>query len=319
MRTAPQSSSPSDEDRVWACLKALARRASAGTAPRSAVGLSVDARGRVREEKSTRAFLALRPEQPEHWVTREPLSPGAAHLLGLFLPLVWGPDVEELVVAHLGQSADGYAATFSGSCKFITGAADICHTHRMRALFDVVLVGASTVAVDDPLLTTRLVSGPSPVRVVLDPYARLRPDHQVFRDRGARTLVVTEPRRLTGLPAHVEHMSVPRNAEGLDLPQLLAALRQRGLRRIFIEGGALTISHFMRAGLVHRLQLAVAPVQLGPGPHLPRHALSPGSLPGLGRTRSFCLGDDTLFETELGVPEATRPRARGAEQGRDVV
>jgi riboflavin-specific deaminase-like protein len=169
----------------------------------------------------------------------------------------------------------------------------------MRALFDVVLVGASTVAVDDPLLTTRLVSGTSPVRVVLDPRARLSPDHQVFRDRGARTLLVTEPGRTTGLPDHVELMQVPRTAAGLDLVKLLEGLRARGWSRIFIEGGALTIAHFLRTKLLHRLQLAVAPVSLGPGPELPTYGLSPRALPSLGRTRRFNLGRDTLFETEL--------------------
>ena len=55
----------------------------------------------------------------------------------------------------------------------------------------------------------------------------------------------------------------------------------------------------MRARLLHRLQLAVAPVTLGPGPRLPEHALSPHALPALGPTRRFKLGEDTLFDTEL--------------------
>ena len=260
----------SDEEQAWSVLLELAQRASQG-----------------------------RPELGESVARSRPLDAAATQLWSQFLPLVTGRDSAQLVVAHLGQSADGYAATFCGKDKFITGEEDIRYTHRMRALFDAVLVGASTVAIDDPMLTTRLVPGESPVRVVLDPCARLRPDHQVFTDRGARTLVVTEPGRKTGLPDHVELLQVPRSVTGLDLEKLLDALRERGLSRIFIEGGALTIAHFLRAKLLHRLQLAVAPVNLGPGPALPAHGLSPRTLLSLGRTRRFSLGRDTLFETEL--------------------
>jgi riboflavin-specific deaminase-like protein len=273
---AAQSLTASDEERAWTVLLDLAARASQGRP--------------LVQDSAALSLVASRSR---------PLDAVATQLLSQFLPLVTGRDSAQLVVAHLGQSADGYAATFCGKNKFITGEEDIRYTHRMRALFDAVLVGASTVAVDDPLLTTRLVRGKSPVRVVLDPSARLSPDHQVFRDRAARTLIVTEPGRTPRLPDHVERVQLPRTAAGLDLVALLDALRARGLSRIFIEGGAVTIAHFLRAKLLHRLQLAVAPVNLGPGPKLPDHQLSPHTLLTLGRTRRFDLGRDTLYETEL--------------------
>ena len=64
----------------------------------------------------------------------------------------------------VAMSLDGFIATHSGESQFVTGEENIRHLHRMRALCDAVVVGAGTVAADDPQLTTRHVSGPSPVR-----------------------------------------------------------------------------------------------------------------------------------------------------------
>ena len=74
---------------------------------------------------------------------------------------------------YVASSLDGFIATPGGDSRFVTGPDNILHLHRMRALSDAVVVGAQTVAADDPRLTTRMVPGDSPVRVVLDPRRRL--------------------------------------------------------------------------------------------------------------------------------------------------
>ena len=93
-------------------------------------------------------------------------------------------------IAHLGQSLDGYIATASGDSYYVTGPDNVRHLHRLRALADAIVVGAGTVARDDPQLTVRHVEGPNPVRVVLDPAARLDARRRVFSDGAAPTLVV---------------------------------------------------------------------------------------------------------------------------------
>ena len=80
----------------------------------------------------------------------------------------------------------------AGASQWISGPEDIVHTHRLRALFDAVVIGAGTIRADDPQLTTREVEGPSPVRVVLDTERRLDARYRVFRRWPATLLLCAE-------------------------------------------------------------------------------------------------------------------------------
>jgi riboflavin-specific deaminase-like protein len=196
------------------------------------------------------------------------------------------------VVAHLGQSLDGRIGPLNGKPEAITGPEDMTHNHRMRALFDVVLVGAGTVLHDDPTLTVRRCEGRNPVRVVVDPDRRLGDHYGVFNDGLAPTLLLCRaelagPRERHGL---AEVVGV---GSGCTPEAVLAVLRQRELPRVFIEGGGVTVSRFLAAGCLDRLQLAVSPLIMGQG--------KPGI--DLGETlrlrpvvRRFELLHDVLFE-----------------------
>jgi riboflavin-specific deaminase-like protein len=179
----------------------------------------------------------------------------------------------------------------------------------MRALFDVVLVGATTVLLDDPRLTTRLVPGDQPVRVVLDPHARVPHDRQVFCDGAAETLVVVGAEYAAlheALEPNVELLSFPLEEGQLPLTELLELLRVRGLSRVFVEGGGVTVSRFLEAGLLDRLQVAVAPTLIRAAPALDVPGLSPDLLQGNG-ARAFLLGSDVLFDCDLRTEGARGP------------
>jgi riboflavin biosynthesis pyrimidine reductase len=83
----------------------------------------------------------------------------------------------------------------------------------------------------------------------------------------------------------------------LRLADVLDLLAARGLRRIFVEGGGITVSRFLAAGCLHRLQITIAPLIIGSG----RPSIS---LPEIGRlseglrptVRRFDLGRDVLYE-----------------------
>lgn len=178
------------------------------------------------------------------------------------------------VVAQLGQSLDACVATRTGESMFINGPENIVHLHRLRALSDVVMVGAGTVAADNPKLTTRQVPGPSPTRVLLDPrlsLAKLVPGAHVFSDGQATTYWLCDEQwrgQAEALVGADRTLAVPgllRSDGSPDLALAVAALRARGLPRIFIEGGGVTVSRFLEQGCLDRLHLAVAPVIIGDG------------------------------------------------------
>lgn len=225
---------------------------------------------------------------------------GAAALHELYRPLLEAAASAPLVIAHLGQSLDGFIATASGESRFVTGRDNILHLHRMRALCDAVIVGATTVAADDPQLTTREVRGPNPLRVVLDPRRRLAPVHRVFTDGAAPTLLVHAAGVAAEAPAGVATLALPADTNGLDLGALVAALRARGARHLFVEGGARTVAGFLQAGLLSRLQVAVAPLLIGdgtPSVRLPASAALADCL--RARHRVFRMGSDVMFDLDL--------------------
>jgi diaminohydroxyphosphoribosylaminopyrimidine deaminase/5-amino-6-(5-phosphoribosylamino)uracil reductase len=233
-----------------------------------------------------------------------PGSIGGGELEALYGPLCAIAPGQSFAVAHLAQSLDGRIAAASGASRWISGDEDLCHTHRMRALADAVVVGADTIHNDDPLLTVRRCAGTQPVRVVIDPDRKLAPHHQVFTDRSARTVVVAAADRARNERAveGVEIVSLPRDGRVIAPAAIQEALAARGLHWLFIEGGGITISNFLSAGCLDRLQITVAPLILGSGkPSLTLPAIAEPSLGLRPQIRRLSLGADTLFECIFGL------------------
>ena len=231
-----------------------------------------------------------------------PEDPGRA-LLDLYLPICSATAARPITVGHLGQSLDGFIATHAGDSQFVTGRENILHLHRMRALCDAVVVGAGTVAADNPQLTTRHVSGPSPLRVVFDPSRRLASEYRIFSDDAAPTMYACT-RTLVGTGethfGRAAILGLDAGPAGVQVVELLGALRERSGRRIFVEGGGVTVSAFLEANLLDRLHMAIAPLIIGDGrPAIrlpPRATLRDCHRP---RYRVFRMGGDVLFDCDL--------------------
>ncbi len=206
---------------------------------------------------------------------QEGLMAEAAHetLAGFFMRVRQG---RPLVTLKLATTLDGRIATRTGASRWITGPAARRAVHALRGQHDAVMVGAGTIAADDPDLTCRLpgYAARPTVRIVADgrlrtpPGARIvatahdSPSWLLYHTDGLPdgvTLYGAPPGEL--VPSRAQRLAeagarcilVPPGPGGIDLPLALGALGTRGLTRVLVEGGARLASALLRADLVDRL------------------------------------------------------------------
>jgi diaminohydroxyphosphoribosylaminopyrimidine deaminase/5-amino-6-(5-phosphoribosylamino)uracil reductase len=173
---------------------------------------------------------------------------GLGHAEARALNRVWTFAVEHgrpFVTWKFATTIDGRSAAADGTSRWVSGLASRRDTHRLRALCDVMLVGANTVAVDDPRLTVRDDAGhdlpDQPLRVVMGE-RDLDPGRRVF-DGAAETL----------------HLRTR------DPHQALAELFALDRQHVFLEGGPTLAAALLDAGLVDEVVAYVAPLLLGAG------------------------------------------------------
>ena len=174
------------------------------------------------------------------------------------------------VVLKSAMTLDGQTATLSGDSKWISCETSRTLVHQLRDQVDAIMVGSGTILADNPKLTTRLAEGGrDPVRIVMDGGLRTSPEAQVYTQSSkAQTVLVTSeahadvdlrPYREAG----ADIILVSRAAGSLDLIATLKALASRNLHYVLLEGGSLLGGAMLRAGLIDRLMLFVAPKLLG--------------------------------------------------------
>jgi 5-amino-6-(5-phosphoribosylamino)uracil reductase len=175
------------------------------------------------------------------------------------------------VLLSAAVSLDGALDDRSPRRLILSGPKDLDAVDELRAGCDAILVGAGTVRADDPRLQVRserrragrVARGlpPTPARVVLTRSRALDPGAAVFGGDPPPLLL------------------------GGELPDVLAELAERGVRRLLVEGGAAVLTALLAAGLADELRLAVAPVFVG-DPGAPRF-LGPAAAP---RRRLLAVG-----------------------------
>ena len=297
------------EQCAWDIVHHCARLAGEVDLPRDFIWTQGQLQSFVASRASA-ADVIVRYDESGQWARVGEFPDAVAELLDLYLPVCAASTVQPVTVGHLGQSLDGFAATSSGDSRFVNDGLNIVHLHRMRALCDAVVVGGATVRNDDPRLTVRRASGDNPLRVVIDPRGELDGTQQVFIDQAADTLWVTldsvsfdtdKQNPISRPGSRTQQLRLAADGNGNpDLQALLDALHVRSCHAVFVEGGGITVTRFMNAGLLDRIQVAIAPLFIGQGRAGIRVAAQAKLQDCLRPAhRLYRMGTDVLFDCEL--------------------
>lgn len=197
--------------------------------------------------------------------------------------LKWITTGRPFVALKTAMSLDGKIATATGQSQWISCPESLHETHRLRDIYDGILVGINTALADDPSLTTRLpeYQGRNPVRILVDSKARLPLDSKLARDKAARTIVAVSAQapaeRVEALKAAGVEIIVAGDGHQVDLTDMMQQLGAMNITSILVEGGGSINFSLLEQGLADRVYAFVAPKLIGG-----RNALTPVEGEGFG-------------------------------------
>jgi diaminohydroxyphosphoribosylaminopyrimidine deaminase / 5-amino-6-(5-phosphoribosylamino)uracil reductase len=169
------------------------------------------------------------------------------------------------VTLKYAQSLDGRLATKTGNSQWISSPESLIFAHRLRAINDAVIVGRKTVETDNPKLTTRLVRGTNPIRIVLSASGQLPLDRAVFTDGISPTYVATLAASVRNSKGHFQVIPVRRGRRGLIIKDLLASLAKMGIMTVLVEGGSGVLTSFLSQKAADKIVICTSPIIIGDG------------------------------------------------------
>ena len=171
------------------------------------------------------------------------------------------------VTLKLATTLDGCIATRTGESQWITGPDARRAVHALRARHDAVMVGAGTLRADDPQLTVRGVAARrQPARVVISSDLTIPDAAGMFATTDIAPVWLCH-----GAGVDADHfvqkgaVSVPCALDNgrVDLRAALCAMAERGVTRVFCEGGGALAASLLKARLVDRLEVFQAGKVIG--------------------------------------------------------
>ncbi len=169
------------------------------------------------------------------------------------------------VTLKFAQSLDGRIATKSGNSQWISSPESLLYAHKLRAINDAIIVGRRTLETDNPKLTTRLVKGPNPIRIVLSASGKVPLNKDLFTDNQSPTYVATLSASARNSQGNFQVIQVRGGRKGLIIKDLLSRLAKMGIMTVLVEGGSGVFTSFLSQKAADKIVACTAPILIGDG------------------------------------------------------
>jgi 2,5-diamino-6-(ribosylamino)-4(3H)-pyrimidinone 5'-phosphate reductase len=172
------------------------------------------------------------------------------------------------VLINAAMTIDGKIATNFGDST-ISSKQDLRRLHRLRCSVDAIIIGISTVIIDNPRLTVRLVKrhGTTPVRIIVDSIGRIPLDSKILKSASKINTIVAVTNRASD--ERVDKIKsagaivIVAGTKTVDLKELFFILKKMGFNKILVEGGGELNWSILQLRIVNELMVTVAPRIVG--------------------------------------------------------
>jgi diaminohydroxyphosphoribosylaminopyrimidine deaminase / 5-amino-6-(5-phosphoribosylamino)uracil reductase len=179
-------------------------------------------------------------------------------ILQILIPILLNN--KNFFIGQIGQSLDGKIALNNGKSHYINDKLSIFYLHCLRSISQAVVVGVNTIIKDNPQLTTRMIKGPNPVRVIIDPSLKLNNNYKIFKD-GLSNIIFTH----SPIQKKFKNTTIYKLQKKDFTLQIYKKLQLLNFSSVLIEGGATTLSKFIDNKLIDIMQFIISPMIIGSG------------------------------------------------------
>jgi len=172
------------------------------------------------------------------------------------------------VILNAAMSVDGKISTKNNDSS-ISSKMDLIRVHKLRSSVDGIMVGISTVLMDNPILSVRFPtrSTKNPTRIIIDSNARIPLDSNIIRSsKKIQTIIATtqhaSPRKIKQLQNKGGQVIVTGNRK-VNIKKLFQILEKMSFKKILVEGGGEINWSVLKLGIINELIVTISPVVVG--------------------------------------------------------